>query len=121
MAYFSPSCSLPSTRPGGAAEVAARARAAADELVRAGDTLRFLRIILAPDDETCFVAYEAAGAESVAEAERRAASSSKRIVAAIEAPLTTQCLVARTGDARRDMARIVEPHRPFCVAKLTTC
>ena len=86
MAYFLAELYLPSTRPGGAADAAARARAAADDLARDGETLRFLRIIFVPGDETCFVAYEAAAAETVAEAGRRAGLDFDRIVAAIEAP-----------------------------------
>jgi hypothetical protein len=85
MAYFLAELYLPSTRPGGAAEAAARARAAADDLARDGDALRFLRIIFVPGDETCLVAYEAAAAETVAAAGRRAGLEFERIVAAIEA------------------------------------
>ena len=84
--YFLAELYLPSTRPGVAAETAARARSAADDLARDGDALRFLRIIFVPGDETCFVAFEAAAAETVAEAGRRAGLEFERIVAAIEAP-----------------------------------
>src|SRR5207245_1766434 len=53
-------------------------------VARDGDVLRFLRIIFVPSDETCFVAYEAATSEAVAEAGRRAGLDFERIVAAVE-------------------------------------
>jgi hypothetical protein len=82
--YFLAEFYLPATSPGGTAEVVARARAAAEEVTRDGDLLRFLRIIFVPGDETCFVAYEAATSEAVAEAGRSAGLDFERIVAAIE-------------------------------------
>ena len=85
MTYFLAELYLPLTGPGRAAEAAARARAAAEEVARDGDLLRFLRIIFVPGDETCFVAYEAATSEAVAEAGRRAGLAFERIVAAVEA------------------------------------
>ena len=85
MTYFLAELYLPTTGPGGIAEAAARARAAAEVLARDGDPLRFLRIIFVPGDETCFVAYEAATPEAVAEAGRRAGLEFERIVAAVEA------------------------------------
>ena len=85
MTYFLAELYLPTTGPGGIAEAAARARAAAEELGRDGNLLRFLRIIFVPGDETCFVAYDAATTEAVAEAGRRAGLDFERIVAAIEA------------------------------------
>ena len=85
MTYFLAELFLPTTGPGGTAEAAARARAAAEVLARDGDLLRFVRIIFVPGDETCFVAYEAATSEAVAEAGRRAGLDFERIVAAVEA------------------------------------
>ena len=85
MAYFLAELYLPATGPGGTAEAAARARAAAEEVAGDGDLLRFLRIVFVPGDETCFVAYEAATLEAVAEAGRRAGLDFDRIVAAVEA------------------------------------
>jgi hypothetical protein len=83
--YFLAELYLPTTGPGGIAEAAARARGAAEELGRDGNLLRFLRIIFVPGDETCFVAYDAATTEAVAEAGRRAGLDFERIVAAVEA------------------------------------
>lgn len=83
--YFLAELYLPATGPAGIAEAAARARATAEGLACDGDRLRFLRIIFVPGDETCFVAYEAATSEAVAEAGRRAGLDFERIVAAVEA------------------------------------
>jgi general stress protein YciG len=85
VAYFLAEFYLPAASPGGTAEALARARAAAEEVAREGDLLRLLRIIFVPGDETCFVAYEAASSEAVAEAGRRAGLDFERIVAAVEA------------------------------------
>ncbi len=85
MAYFLAELYMPTTGPGGTAEAAARARAAAEEVARDGDLLRFLRITFVPGDETCFVAYEAATSLAVAEAGRRAGLDFERIVPAVEA------------------------------------
>ena len=51
---------------------AARARLAAEELSREGTPVRYLRSLFVPEDETCFFLYEAARAEDVEEAARRA-------------------------------------------------
>jgi Protein of unknown function (DUF4242) len=83
--YFLAELYLRTTGPGGTAEAAARARAAAEEVARDGDLLRFVRMIFVPGDETCFVAYEAATSEAVTEAGRRAGLDFERIVAAVEA------------------------------------
>jgi hypothetical protein len=64
----------------GAAE---RARAAAEQLTREGTPVRYLRPIYIPEDETCFHLYEAASAEVVREATRRAALPFERITAAV--------------------------------------
>ena len=85
MTYFLAELYLPTSGPGSIAEAAARARAAAEELARDGNLLCFLRIIFVPGDETCFVAYDAATTEAVAEAGRRAGLDFERIVAAVEA------------------------------------
>jgi general stress protein YciG len=85
MTYFLAEFYLPTTSPGGPADAAARARGAAEEVARTGGLLRFLRIIFVPGDETCFVAYEAATSDAVAEAGRRAGLDFERIVAAVEA------------------------------------
>jgi hypothetical protein len=55
-----------------------------EEVARDSETLRVLRIIFVPSDETYFVVYEAATAEAVAEAGRRTGLDFERIVAAVE-------------------------------------
>ena len=63
----------------------ARVRAAAQELTRGGAPVRYLRTIFVPEDETCFILYEAASAEAAGEATRRAGLLFDRVVEAIDA------------------------------------
>jgi hypothetical protein len=58
---------------------AERARVAAAELTREGTPVRLLRSIFVPEDETCFLLYEAASAEAVREAVRRAAIACEHV------------------------------------------
>jgi hypothetical protein len=78
-------------RPSAAAldDLAERARLAAAELARSGTAVRYVRSILVPADETCFVLYEAESADAVARATRLAELTFERIVEAltVEAPL----------------------------------
>ena len=68
----------------GAAERGAdEARVAAEQLTREGTPVRYLRSIFVPDDETCFLLYEAGSVESVREAVRRAAIPFDRVAEAI--------------------------------------
>jgi hypothetical protein len=62
---------------------AERARLAAEELRDEGRPVRYLRSIFVPEDETCFLLYEAGGAEDVEEAARRASLRFERAVAAV--------------------------------------
>lgn len=64
------------------AQVAARARAAADELARDGAVLRYVDAIFVPDDEMCLLVYEADSADLVREAARRAGVSCDRVLEA---------------------------------------
>lgn len=64
---------------------AARARLAAQKLSRAGNRVRYVRSIFVPDEETCFYVYEAADAEDVREAARRADLPVQSVVEAISA------------------------------------
>jgi hypothetical protein len=69
---------------GRAVEVGAgRARRAAEEMSREGTLVRYLRSIFVPEDETCFYLYEAASAEDVAKAARRAALPFERVAEAV--------------------------------------
>lgn len=69
----------------GAQTAAARAREAAAALTQRGQVVRLLRTTHVPADETCFLAYEAAAAETVGEAGRLAGLDFERIVLAVEA------------------------------------
>ncbi len=75
---------LPRARAHEAGATGGRARAAAEELAREGTPIRYIRTTFLPDDETCFHLFEAASAEVVAEASRRADLGPARVVAAIE-------------------------------------
>jgi Nickel responsive protein SCO4226-like len=71
---------------------AERARRAAEQLTWQGTSVRFLRTVFVPEDETCFYLYEAASEEAVREAADRAQLRIERIVEAItplgeEAPM----------------------------------
>jgi uncharacterized OsmC-like protein len=55
---------------------------AAAELTAEGRPVRLVRTILVPDDETCFLLFEAGTAEAVQEAARRAAVICERVVEA---------------------------------------
>jgi hypothetical protein len=101
-------------RPGSdeLARAAARARAAANELTRAGTPVCYLGAIFIPGDETCFHLYEAPSAEAARTASARAGIGFERIVAAVVAmtlvpgglprsnPPTQHC--SQAADARAD-------------------
>jgi len=62
---------------------AAQAREAAERLTREGTSVRYLSSIFVPEDETCFFLYQAASAEAVREADRRAALPFERVSEAV--------------------------------------
>jgi hypothetical protein len=64
----------------GAAE---RARAAADELTRAGTPVRYVRSIFVPDDETCYLLLEADASCAIHEAAARAGLLFERMAKAV--------------------------------------
>jgi hypothetical protein len=64
-------------------EAVRRARASASAMGRDGLQVRYLRSIFVPEDEICFLLFEAASPELVGEAGRRAALDDYRIVRAI--------------------------------------
>jgi hypothetical protein len=74
---------LPRLRAGELADATARARLAAVQLAGEGTSIRHLRSIYLPEDETCFHFFEAADAEVVREASRRAALACQRVVEAV--------------------------------------
>jgi Protein of unknown function (DUF4242) len=60
----------------------ARARRAAEALTREGTPVRCVSSIFVPEDETCFLLYEAGSVDVVREAAGRAALPFERITAA---------------------------------------
>lgn len=73
---------------GGAAAVdskAVSARSAALELTREGRPVQYVRSIFVPEDETCFLLYEAATAGDVEEAARRASLAFDHVALAVAA------------------------------------
>jgi len=62
---------------------ARRARLAAEALTRSGTTVRYLRSIFVPEDETCFLLFEAASANEVRDAARSAELPFQRISEAV--------------------------------------
>jgi len=59
------------------------AREAAEEMAREGTAVLYVRSLFMPEDETCFLIYEAASAEAVFEAVGRAALPVERVVASV--------------------------------------
>ncbi len=73
---------VPRTGAGGVKDHAARAAAAADEV----PGVRLLSAFFLPEDETCFLLYDAASAELLGEAGRRARIPWQRVQEAILPP-----------------------------------
>jgi Protein of unknown function (DUF4242) len=83
------------------AQAASCAQAAADELSRQGVSVRYLRTIILPEEETCFHVYEAASADDVREACRRAGIACERVLDALDiAPQSTR-LSERTNQKEK--------------------
>ena len=76
---------VPRSRRHEASATGRRARAAAQELSREGVPIRYVRSTFLPDDETCFHLFEAASAEVVEKAVRRAELGRARVVHAVDA------------------------------------
>lgn len=62
---------------------AEQARRAAEEVSREGTPVRYVRSIFVPDDETCFLLYEAERAADVEQAARRACVQFDRVAEAL--------------------------------------
>ena len=63
---------------------AERVRRAAEEHTREGTPVRYLRSIFVPEDETCYLLFEAASVEAVREAAQLAGLPFAHVAAAIE-------------------------------------
>jgi hypothetical protein len=75
---------LPRSRAHEAHASARRARAATEAPVHEGVPIRYVRTTYLPDGETCFHVFEAASADVVEEAGRRAGLGRARVVPAVE-------------------------------------
>ena len=64
-------------------------RHAAETLSLQGQEVRLLRVIIVPDDETCFYLFRADSADLVKEAAARAGLKVERLVAAMSALVPT--------------------------------
>ena len=84
MASYLVEAYVPRGRPRELEAAAGRARDAASRLTREGRRIRFLRSTFVPDDELCFLIFEADSRALVAEVAARAAIEYERILEAIE-------------------------------------
>ena len=75
---------VPQTHAQDARAAGQRAHAAARQLSRAGEPVRYVRTTLLPEDETCFHVFDAHSEDAVAEACRLACVGTPRIVRAVE-------------------------------------
>ena len=75
--------------------MAARAARAAEELKGQGKSVRYVRSILVPEEETCFHVYAASSAAEVREASERAGLRPERVAAAIQADGTRHAVAQR--------------------------
>jgi hypothetical protein len=75
----------------------ARARLAATRLTEAGTEVRYMRAIFVPDDETCFLLFEAATSDAVHAASERAGLSAQRIVEAVGVTSDADLLRSQRG------------------------
>jgi hypothetical protein len=74
---------VPRANDGAIEREAERARLSAEALTVEGTPVRYLRSIFVPEDETCFLLYEAGSVEAVQAAALRAALPFERISIAI--------------------------------------
>jgi hypothetical protein len=79
MAEFLVEAYVPQSDGAGAERGAKRARAAADQLSSEGESVRDVRSIFMPEDETCFYLFEAVSEGSVRKTAERAALRFERI------------------------------------------
>ncbi len=84
--------------------MAERARRAAEVLGAGGAPVRFLRSVYVPEDDTCFLLYEAPAEDIVAAALARAGLRAGRLattLAAAEAPPERTCATAAAAENNR--------------------
>ncbi len=85
MAEFLLELYVPRWQRRAAVDGADRAALVAERLRRDGASIRYLRSIFVPEDETCFLVYEAASADEVRRAASIAGLPSDHVVKALEA------------------------------------
>jgi Nickel responsive protein SCO4226-like len=73
---------VPRADPAVAERDALAARLAADDLSQGGTVVRYLRSIFTPEDETCFLLFEAGSADDVRQVAARALLPVERILEA---------------------------------------
>jgi hypothetical protein len=89
-------------RPGKARlRSAQRARAAAKELAEHGTRIRFVRSIYVPNDEICFLVFDAISADAVEDACKRAGLRFERVVEAVESPQPASRTIRSSGTRAR--------------------
>jgi hypothetical protein len=71
------------TDPGAVERAAERVHLAAEEQRRRGTPVRYLRSIFVPEDETCFMLFEATSADAVRDAASAATLPFERIIGAV--------------------------------------
>ena len=71
-------------RAGQLEQLSRRARAAAESFARQGIAVRYVRAVLLPGDETCFLFVEAPTADVVVDVARLARLSFERVLEAVE-------------------------------------
>jgi hypothetical protein len=86
LAYYTVELPRPADGWGAVAQLSARAREVCDELSREGTTVRFVRSVFVPEDETCLYVYQAGSLEAVREAVRRAQRPEDRVMQAVVIP-----------------------------------
>ena len=91
MAMYLVEAYVPRAHAAEARAAGSRAREAAAELSREHVSIRYVRTMFLPEDETCFHLFEASSAEVVAEAGKRAGIRPARIVSAIDATRFPGC------------------------------
>ena len=84
-----------------ARQYAARAELTATELTRAGRSVRCVRSIFVPEDDTCFLLYEADSADLLAEVMSRAGLRHEHISTAISTPHPSAPRPSRLANQRK--------------------
>ena len=93
-------------RPGKARlRSAQRARAAAKKLAEHGTPIRFVRSIYVPNDEICFLVFDAISADAVEDACTRAGLRFERVVEVVESPPRASKTIRRSGATARGAAQ----------------